>query len=77
MPTPKVLHLIEGARRARGVAVVIDVFRAFTVAPLVLSRGARALHVVARIVRCVDNGGDGETPEFRVHCEFTQWLPRE
>jgi 2-phosphosulfolactate phosphatase len=47
VPAPKVLHLIEGARRARGVAVVIDVFRAFTVAPLVLSRGARALHVVA------------------------------
>jgi 2-phosphosulfolactate phosphatase len=47
VPAPKILHLIEGARRARGVVVVIDVFRAFTVAPLVLTRGACALHVVA------------------------------
>lgn len=27
----KVLHLIEGAKEAKGVTVMIDVFRAFTV----------------------------------------------
>jgi 2-phosphosulfolactate phosphatase len=33
--------LIEGAQRAKGVAVVIDVFRAFTVTPLIFHLGAR------------------------------------
>jgi len=33
--------LIEGARRANGIAVVIDVFRAFTVTPLLFHLGAR------------------------------------
>lgn len=44
-----VLHLLEGARAARGLAVVIDVFRAFTVAPLALERGVARLHVVATV----------------------------
>ena len=46
MSSPAILHLLDGARRARGVAVIIDVFRAFTLAPLVLSRGAEAVYVV-------------------------------
>jgi 2-phosphosulfolactate phosphatase len=33
--------LLEGARRAHGIAVVIDVFRAFTVTPLLFHLGAR------------------------------------
>ena len=37
----KVTHtrLLEGAQAARGVAVIIDVFRAFTCAPLLFSLG--------------------------------------
>lgn len=40
--TPEIstLHLVAGARAARGLAVVIDVFRAFSVAPLAYARGA-------------------------------------
>ena len=38
-----VLHLIEGARRARGLAVVIDVFRAFSTACYVMANGARRI----------------------------------
>jgi len=34
-------RLLEGARTARGVAVIIDVFRAFTCAPLLFSFGIR------------------------------------
>jgi len=34
-------RLLEGARNARGVAVIIDVFRAFTCAPLLFSFGIR------------------------------------
>ena len=33
--------LLEGARRARGVVVVVDVFRAYTTAAAALARGRR------------------------------------
>jgi 2-phosphosulfolactate phosphatase len=36
----RILHLIEGAREARGLTVVIDVFRAFTVACYFIGNGA-------------------------------------
>ena len=36
----QILHLIEGARAARGTAVVIDVFRAFTVEAYLAQNGA-------------------------------------
>ncbi len=35
-----ILHLIEGARQARGLAVIIDVFRAFSTACYVVRNGA-------------------------------------
>jgi 2-phosphosulfolactate phosphatase len=35
-----ILHLIEGARRARGLAVIIDVFRAFSTACYAVRNGA-------------------------------------
>lgn len=41
------LHLLEGARRATGVAVIIDVFRAFTLAPCAFARGADRILPVA------------------------------
>ena len=39
-PRPETLEGLEGARAARGVAVIIDVFRAFSLAPWALARGA-------------------------------------
>ena len=39
--------LISGAREARGAAVIIDVFRAFTTAAVAFSRGAREIVLVA------------------------------
>ncbi|MFW5656560.1 MAG: 2-phosphosulfolactate phosphatase [Bacteroidota bacterium] len=42
-------QLIDGARKARGLAVVIDVFRAFTVEPYLISLGAKTIHPVASI----------------------------
>lgn len=39
----KILHLIEGARQARGLTVVIDVFRAFSVEAYFLAGGAKAV----------------------------------
>jgi 2-phosphosulfolactate phosphatase len=42
-----VLHLLEGARQAQGAAVIIDVFRAFTLAPCAFARGAAGIAVVA------------------------------
>ena len=43
------LSLIEGAKKARGLAVVIDVFRAFTTAAYVMANGARCIHPVATL----------------------------
>jgi 2-phosphosulfolactate phosphatase len=40
-------RLLEGAQSARGVAVIIDVFRAFTCAPLLFSLGIRKLILAA------------------------------
>lgn len=41
------LDFVDGAREARGVAVVIDVFRAFSVACYATDAGARRIHPVA------------------------------
>ncbi len=39
--------LLEGARRAQGTVVIVDVFRAFTTAAVALSRGATKIIMVA------------------------------
>ena len=36
----KILHMIEGAKQATGIAVIIDVFRAFTVEAYLMNNGA-------------------------------------
>jgi 2-phosphosulfolactate phosphatase len=46
-PEVRLLHLLEGARRAAGIAVIIDVFRAFTLAPCAFARGACRILPVA------------------------------
>lgn len=43
------LSLISGARRARGLAVIIDVFRAFTTAAYVMANGAECIFPVGDI----------------------------
>ena len=45
----EVLDFVEGARKARGVAVVIDVFRAFSVACYAYARGAKRVIPVAEL----------------------------
>ena len=52
------LSCLRGAEAARGVAVIIDVFRAFTCAPLLLRLGARPLLLEADIARCLSLSGD-------------------
>lgn len=42
----EILHLIEGAQAARGLAVVIDVFRAFSLEPYLFDRGAEKIIAV-------------------------------
>lgn len=39
----EILQLVEGAKKARGLTVIIDVFRAFTVESLIMGRGAAKL----------------------------------
>lgn len=45
----KILQLLEGARRANGLTVVIDVFRAFSVACYVFGNGARRIIPVGEL----------------------------
>jgi 2-phosphosulfolactate phosphatase len=52
------LLCLSGAEAARGVAVIIDVFRAFTCAPLLIRLGARPLLLEADIARCLSLSGD-------------------
>lgn len=39
----KILHMIEGAKQATGLAVIIDVFRAFTVEAYLMNNGAEKI----------------------------------
>ena len=43
----EILHMLEGARAARGVAVIIDVFRAFSLECYIMDRGAAGIIPVA------------------------------
>lgn len=43
----KILHLIEGARQATGITVIIDVFRAMTTEAYLFSKGAKKIIPVA------------------------------
>jgi 2-phosphosulfolactate phosphatase len=43
------LSLVEGSREARGLTVVIDVFRAFTTAAYVMANGAERIHPVGSL----------------------------
>jgi 2-phosphosulfolactate phosphatase len=63
---------IEGARRARGTVVVIDVLRAFTVSAYALAGGARE----CRLVRTVDEARElaARTPDA-VLCAEEEGLP--
>jgi len=46
LPEIHVLHLLDGAVRATGIAVIIDVFRAFSLAPYAFMQGAAAIFPV-------------------------------
>lgn len=44
-----ILHLIEGAKKAAGLTVIIDVFRAFTTACYVFANGAEKIIIVGEL----------------------------
>jgi 2-phosphosulfolactate phosphatase len=52
------LSLREGAASARGTAVIIDVFRAFTCEPLMYHYGAERIYLEGDIDRCLALRGD-------------------
>jgi 2-phosphosulfolactate phosphatase len=45
----RILHLVEGARKAAGITVVIDVFRAFSLAAYAFNAGAETIIPVSEI----------------------------
>ena len=50
----EVRSLLEGAREAEGVVLIIDVFRAFTTASVAFSRGAEKIVLVAEVDEALD-----------------------
>jgi 2-phosphosulfolactate phosphatase len=55
----RIESLLEGARRARGTVVIVDVFRAFTTAAVALARGAARIIMVAEIEEALRLRGEG------------------
>ena len=53
-PEVVVDSLLAGARRARGTAVIIDVFRAYTTAAVAFSRGASSITLVAEVEEALE-----------------------
>jgi 2-phosphosulfolactate phosphatase len=51
--------LLEGARRARGVVIIVDVLRAYTTAAVALSRGASKIVLVAEVEEALALRSDG------------------
>ena len=70
----KILHLLEGADQAKGLAVVIDVFRAFSLECYLFSRGVQKIYAVGR----EETGGGvilpgfdfGNSPSQTEHADF-------
>jgi 2-phosphosulfolactate phosphatase len=64
------LSLLEGAQKARGTTVIIDVFRAFTCEPLLYYYGASSIILEENIDRCIEMRGDallvGEKDEIPI-----------
>ena len=45
----QILQLTKGAKQATGIAVVIDVFRAFTTACFIMNNGAECIYPVGAV----------------------------
>lgn len=52
------LSCLSGAQAARGIAVIIDVFRAFTCEPFMVHLGARSIRLESDVARCLASRGD-------------------
>lgn len=55
-PSIQILHLIDGARQATGLAVIIDVCRAFSVAAYVMAQGAQEIFPVGTVEEAKELG---------------------
>ncbi|MBQ1391153.1 MAG: 2-phosphosulfolactate phosphatase, partial [Firmicutes bacterium] len=76
----QVLHLLEGAKAARGLTVIIDVFRAFSLECYLYAFGAREVRPVGAIEEALSFRGlvagravptDAVTPAGRKECELS------
>src|SRR5512136_3027449 len=70
----RILQLIDGARQARGLAVIIDVFRAFSTACYIFNNGAETIIPVSETSEAFRMKKDN--PEFiLVGEEFEKIIP--
>lgn len=69
----EIFQLVEGARRAKGLAVIIDVFRAFSLEPYLFSRGVTAIYPVGAIEEAYKLKHDN--PDFLLVGERNERMP--
>lgn len=55
----RIASLIEGARNAEGTVIVLDIFRAFTTAPIAIKRGANKIILVGEVEEALSLKKDG------------------
>jgi 2-phosphosulfolactate phosphatase len=69
----KILHLVEGAKKARGTTVIIDVFRAFSLACYMVDKGAERIIPVADVQTAYRLRG--ENPDYLLAGERNNMKP--
>lgn len=70
----QILHLVEGARQARGLTVIIDVFRAFSTACYIMNNGAEKIIPVSETTKAFSL--KKKNPEFiLLGEEFEKQIP--
>jgi 2-phosphosulfolactate phosphatase len=50
----RITSLLQGAQKAQGTTIIIDVFRAFTTAAVAFDRGAAKIILVAEVEEALD-----------------------
>ena len=67
--------LIEGARQADGLVVIVDVFRAFTTASVAFSRNAKKIYLVAKDKALLEMDSLSHKKQKKLHTQIPLMTP--
>ena len=65
----RIESLLEGAQRAKGTVIIVDVFRAFTTGSVAFSRGVEKIVLVAEVEEALESL-DGRSAFEHMHREL-------